>query len=67
MSVQTKPWYQSKTVWFNLLSGVSSVLATIVEKDWVAEHPEAIAVIGGVVAAINIALRFVTDKPVSKS
>lgn len=55
-----KPWYKSRTVWFNLAAAV--VVAVQVWFGTLPVSPEIQAV---VVAAANLVLRFLTTKPVS--
>lgn len=56
---------KSKTIWFNTLSLVAAVATTLAGQDLVKEYPIAVTIVGGVVAATNIALRFVTDQGIS--
>ena len=56
----TKKWYQSKTIWVNILAFVVSSLTALTNGEWVSENPEVAAIVGGVVAAINIVLRKIT-------
>ena len=60
-----KKWYQSKTIWVNVLAFIVSSLTALTNGDWVADNPEAAAIAGGVIAAINIVLRKITDKGIS--
>lgn len=57
-----KKWYQSKTIWFNVLTFVVSSLTALVNGDWIQENPETAAIVSGVIALINIVLRKITDK-----
>ena len=59
--VTSKPWYLSKTVWFNALAGVGVLV------DWIATEGFAFVdnpVFAAVVTGVNLALRFMTSKPV---
>lgn len=57
--MESKPWYRSKSVWFNILSGVGSLVTLGI-------FPPAVAVyIPAVTAVVNIGLRLVTDRPVT--
>lgn len=65
--VQPKPWYQSKTIWFNVLA-ILVLIATQfgfsefkLDKDTV---DMVLKIIAGVTALSNVGLRFVTEKPV---
>lgn len=62
MYFAVKKWYQSKTIWFNVLTFVVSSLTALVNGDWVQENPETAAIVSGVIALINIVLRKITDK-----
>jgi membrane-bound metal-dependent hydrolase YbcI (DUF457 family) len=59
-----KPWYESKTFWFNALFLLSAVAAYFGFADF---KPDAnvTELAGVVVAVINIILRFITTKPVT--
>lgn len=59
--VQTKGWYASKTVWFNILTLVG-VAAAYRGFDLSADDLVALSVACSSVG--NIVLRFITDKPV---
>ena len=59
-----KKWYQSKTIWFNVLSFVVSSLTALVNGDWIQENPESAAIVSGVIAIINIVLRKITKDQV---
>jgi len=58
---QGKPWYKSKTVWVNIVALVASV-AAVYGLEIKQEEQYAIAV--GILAVVNIILRFVTREPV---
>lgn len=56
-----KPWWTSKTLWVNALTLIVMILGTV------AQWPEFSAYSGhiaGVLAIVNMALRFITDRPV---
>ena len=58
-----KPWYQSKTIWLNVVTVlIVSLTAISREMGLTATQLEIIAVI---VAVLNIALRVLTDRRVS--
>ena len=53
----SKPWWQSKTVWLNIIAAIVSIgsaLNTVVPQSW-------LPVIGLVVGIANIVLRFFTS------
>ena len=56
-----KPFYQSKTLWFNLLFLVSAVAAYFGFGDF-QPSGDTVELASVIVAVINIALRFITDK-----
>ena len=56
-----KPFYQSKTFWFNVLFLISAVAAYFGFGDF-SPSGDTVELASVVVAVINIALRFVTDK-----
>ena len=59
----TKPWYTSKTLWFNLLALIVTVAMGFGFGDLeLAEWVEPIAL--GLIAVINLILRAVTNKGV---
>lgn len=55
-----KPFYQSKTIWFNILAVAALVAAQFGFNDFQLDAE----VSAGVVAIVNLVLRFVTDKGV---
>lgn len=60
-----KPWYRSKTVWFNVLTGVVAVAAYF----GYVEDPETTArveqVLPVIVTVVNLILRFSTKRPLA--
>ncbi len=59
-----KSWIKSKTIVFNVLTLVASLLTIVSGSEVFAEHPQITAAIVPALAAINVALRFVTHLPV---
>ncbi len=57
-----KPWYQSKTLWFNLLGG----LGALFDAGGMFGHVFAPAETSAIMAVGNIALRLVTSKGLVK-
>lgn len=55
-----KKWYESKTVWFNILSAAAVAVNELTGKIIPAEYAATAIVF------INLALRFVTSAPVTK-
>ena len=62
--MDAKPWYWSKTIWFNVLSFVVAVAVSLgYTGDIPAEWKE---YVGPVVAVINVLLRLVTSKAINR-
>ena len=59
-----KKWWQSKTMILNGLTAAAAVLATLQGQEWIVAHPKLTAGIAAGIAAVNIALRFVTVLPI---
>lgn len=65
--MNSKPWYLSKTVWFNILTIVTAVAAYL---GWNPDQQITMNVAGFLVAAspiINLALRLLTSKPIASN
>lgn len=58
-----KPFWASKTLWANLIA-FGAVLATTFGLDLGLDEETQLALVGGVMAIVNIALRFVTTQPI---
>lgn len=63
--MDSKPWWQSKTVWFGLLMVLVSIANLFGYADWQPTQEE-LAVILGVVGLVQILLRLVTKQPIAK-
>jgi len=63
-----KPWYESKTLWFNALAIVALVIPNLIEAlGKTFPGVELINVWGAfALAVVNIVLRFVTNEPLKK-
>lgn len=59
-----KPFYESKVFWFNILAGIIAVAGIFGFGDY-KPSADVLEIIGIVVAAINIILRFITKQPVA--
>lgn len=58
--MQTKPWYQSKTLWANAIAILAIILQSVSGKEVINADAQMI-----ILAAINLALRLVTNQPVT--
>jgi hypothetical protein len=54
----------SKTFWVNVLTFLVAVLGLLQGQEWIADHPQAVSIVGMAIGGINIALRWLTDRPV---
>lgn len=62
-NMETKRWWQSRMVWFNVLSGIVGVATTMSESP-LASDPKVKAGFTAFVGIGNIVLRLITDKPI---
>lgn len=62
---ETKKPSQSKTIWANGIVLLVALLGVVAGSDLIAEYPVAVAGVIGAVSVLNIALRFLTGKPLS--
>ena len=60
-----KNFLKSKTIWVNVLSVVAGAIVFVQDHDLFVENPDIVAVLGGVLALVNVGLRFLTDKGVT--
>lgn len=60
----SKPFYESKVFWFNILAGIIAVAGIFGFGEY-KPSADVLEIIGVVVAAINIILRFITKQPVA--
>jgi len=60
-----KMWYESKTVWFNVLYGVIAVAGLAGFAEFVPTD-NSVEIVGVLIAGINIVLRFMTNKEIGK-
>ena len=63
--MESKPFWESRTLWVNLLTTGISVLGLVAGSDLIAEYPRAVAAIAALIGVANIVLRFLTTVPVS--
>lgn len=60
--MDTKPIWASKTFWANII-GAAVSLGTVFGLE-LSDPEQQTALVGGIMAAVNIVLRLITDKPV---
>ena len=58
-----KKWYLSKTIWVNVLAFIAAAGASL-QGDFAATYPAMVPLFTTLMAGINLALRFVTDKAI---
>ena len=59
-----KKWYQSKTMWVNLLTLGVGVLAVFTGSEWIMANPQAAAVLVAVSGTANMLLRLFTSEAI---
>lgn len=62
--MDSKPFYASKTLWLNVIAGIAAV-STAFGLNLGLDPDTQVAIVGGVMAVVNIILRLVTKAPVS--
>lgn len=62
--VDTKPFWQSKTFWVNVIAIIASITVAF-GVDLGLDPETQVAVVGAIMGVINIGLRFVTTKAIS--
>lgn len=63
--VTTKSVFQSKTIWINVITLATLAISAVMGSEIVKDYPTAVTVGGMVITGLNIALRWLTDRPVS--
>ena len=63
---QPKPWWESKTIWLNVLVGVVGVVEAATDALKPVLPPETLGGLVTAVALANVVLRTVTKTPVAK-
>ena len=61
--MEGKPFWESKTFWFNLLALVVAVASAFGYREFQPD-PEVLQLAVGIIALINLLLRFVTKQPI---
>jgi hypothetical protein len=63
--MEVKNWWESKTVWINIITFLVAMLVLVTGPDFPVQLPAEIAkyLLGGV-ALLNLAIRFVTTEPI---
>ena len=61
--MESKPFWASKTLWVNFVAMVAAITGAL-GIDLGLDPDTQLALVGGVMAVINIVLRFLTTKPV---
>ncbi|MGB1225311.1 MAG: hypothetical protein ACPHCN_14365 [Mycobacterium sp.] len=61
----TKPWWQSKTIWLNLVAFAVAVIGAGLDTELIRSSPQAVYVATVALAGANMALRFVTGRPIT--
>ena len=57
-----KKWYQSKTIWINLLTLAAGLLVVVSNEQWIMNDYSGYVL--GVIGFVNCALRFTTNEGV---
>jgi len=65
--METKPWYQSKTIWVNLITLLISIIGIVITSATdLGISPEVVVVLTGVIVPVlNLFLRTITEQPIT--
>ena len=63
--MKIKSLFASKTIWVNVLTIVAGALVFVQDHNLFVENPDIVAALSGVLALVNVGLRFITDSAVS--
>lgn len=55
----------SKTFWVNAITAIVGVATYFQGSEIIANHPEAVAIVGTVVGVLNVILRVITKEPIT--
>lgn len=55
---------KSKTIWVNVLTIVAGIATYLGGSEIIAQYPVAVSLIAVVIGGLNVALRFLTSKPI---
>jgi len=66
MAVQTKSWYFSRTILFNSLTAAAVILTAMQGQEFLRQYPRLLLSMTVLTAFINIVLRTITSKPLTK-
>jgi hypothetical protein len=58
MIPQSKPWYESKTIWLSVVAGLLSVAMALQTND------PSVGIFGTIVSVLNVINRLVTSLPI---
>lgn len=59
-----KSIYESKTLWFNILSILAVALTAVSNSEVIAEYPVVSGAVAVGISVVNVMLRLVTSKPI---
>lgn len=59
---ENKKWFHSKTIWFNIVSGIVTIAASLQSDGGLS--PQLASIMASVVTIGNVVLRFITEKPI---
>lgn len=65
-SSSSKPWWQSKTIWISALTLIIGIVGFIAGQDFIASNPQVAGWFTMGLGLLNIILRFLTGKPITK-
>lgn len=61
MGGESKPWWQSKTLWVNAMSAVAVCVQALAGQPWFSPELQA-----AILAGVNVVLRLLTNQPVGR-